>query len=568
MIAIMICGMAGTLLLDILIPFQFRNIIDIISTLSPPIDTRGFHEVLLAFGILGMIYCGGIIVELTLKIISTISIPKIMRDIDNEAFEKVHSFGYDFFANHFVGAIVAQIRRFSDAYLNIEVELTENLFRLLVRCIAVAIMLYVFTPAALLPAVIWAVIFLNALNWLLKKKMEKDRVVSALDSRVTAVLADSITNFLVTKVFARQIHERRLFQDVTSAQAQMLEKSWMWSTGIYAMQTILNVTIQLIVLYMALNLWSQGEITLGTIVLIQLLLSNVSEAFIKFADSLKQIYRCLAKAEEMLLMHELEPEIKDPINPEKANMPKGHIVYDSVQFAYADHDALFDEFNLEIKPGQKVGLVGPSGSGKSSFVKLLLRFMDPQSGEITIDGQSIHHITQDDLRKAISYVPQEPVLFHRSLRDNIAYGSIEDVSDEAIFKAAKDAYIHDLITSLPFGYETLVGERGVKLSGGERQRVAIARAMLKKSPILVLDEATSSLDTMSEMYIQKAFQKLMRDRTTIVIAHRLSTIARLDRILVLEKGKIIEDGSHETLIKKKGLYATLYKNQKDGFLVE
>ena len=224
-----------------------------------------------------------------------------------------------------------------------------------------------------------------------------------------------------------------------------------------------------------------------------------------------------------------------------------------------------DNFHLDIKPGEKIGLVGPSGGGKTTITKLLLRFMDIQDGSITIDGQDIAAISQQDLRSYIAYVSQEPILFHRSLYDNIRYGKLGATKHE-VLAAARHAHADEFIDSLPEGYETLVGERGVKLSGGQRQRIAIARAMLKDAPILVLDEATSALDSESEVLIQDALWKLMESKTALVIAHRLSTIQKMDRIIVLDKGSIVEQGTHTELINQKGVYAKLWAHQSGGFL--
>jgi ATP-binding cassette subfamily B protein len=248
----------------------------------------------------------------------------------------------------------------------------------------------------------------------------------------------------------------------------------------------------------------------------------------------------------------------------------GEIICKDVAFKYADASSdehIFRGLNLHIAPGEKIGLVGHSGGGKSTFTRLLLRFDDLTSGAITIDGQDIKHATQTSLRQQISYVPQEPLLFHRSIRENIAYGT-SDATQEAVENAARLAYAHGFIAKLPAGYDTIVGERGVKLSGGQRQRIAIARAILKNAPILVLDEATSALDSESEKVIQKALWKLMQNRTTVVIAHRLSTIQKMDRIIVLDDGKISEQGSHTELLKQNGVYAKLWTHQSGGFIEE
>jgi ATP-binding cassette subfamily B protein len=254
-------------------------------------------------------------------------------------------------------------------------------------------------------------------------------------------------------------------------------------------------------------------------------------------------------------------------NPTSLNADIGEIEMRNVTFRYSDNEGehLFKDFNLKIASGEKVALVGHSGGGKTTVTKLLLRFMDIDGGEILIDGQNIALVPQNDLRSAISYVPQEPLMFHRSLTDNIKYGRLDATQDEVV-KIAKLAHADDFIRKLKDGYDTLVGERGVKLSGGQRQRIAIARAMIKHAPILVLDEATSALDSESEKYIQDALWKLMEGRTAIVIAHRLSTVQKMDRIVVLENGEVTEQGTHNELLKKDGTYAKLWSHQSGGFL--
>jgi ATP-binding cassette subfamily B protein len=285
---------------------------------------------------------------------------------------------------------------------------------------------------------------------------------------------------------------------------------------------------------------------------------------------MRTITRALGDAKAMTEILDTPAAVKDKPSPELSRIAQGAIAFNDVSFTHADakkSDALFEHFNLQIPAGQKVGLVGHSGSGKTTLTRLLLRFADIDGGAITIDGQNIANITQDDLRRSIAYVPQEPLLFHRSLRENIAYGKPE-ASDHEIREAARKAHAAEFIERLPKGYETEVGERGVKLSGGQRQRIAIARAILKDAPILVLDEATSALDSESERLIQAALWELMKGRTAIVIAHRLSTVQRMDDIVVLKDGKIAEQGTHAQLLKTGGHYADLWVHQSGGFIEE
>jgi len=307
---------------------------------------------------------------------------------------------------------------------------------------------------------------------------------------------------------------------------------------------------------------------IATVFLIFNYTANIVEQLFQFGNNaLRNYNRSVGDASDMVAILSQPAEVQDPAKPEVSRMGKGAINFKNVTFTHngAD-DAVFKKLNLHIKPGEKIGLVGHSGSGKSTFTRLLLRFSDVDSGEVLIDGQNIANVTQDDLHTQIAYVPQEPLLFHRSIRENIAYGQL-DASQETIEATAKMASAHDFIMALPQGYDTLVGERGVKLSGGQRQRVAIARAMLKNAPILALDEATSALDSESEVLIQAALWKLMEGRTAIVIAHRLSTIQKMDRIIVLDNGRIVEQGSHKELIaKKNGTYAKLWAHQSGGFI--
>jgi ATP-binding cassette subfamily B protein len=295
---------------------------------------------------------------------------------------------------------------------------------------------------------------------------------------------------------------------------------------------------------------------------------NINRQLWEFNNITRTYNRVIGDAHEMTEILHKEYELVDHTN-KKLRVSRGDVVFENVSFAHdkGEGEQVFTDFNLSIPAGQRVGVVGHSGSGKTTLTRVLLRFSDIDQGVISIDGQNIAQVTQASLHRSVAYVAQDPMLFHRSLRENIAYGNL-DAHDDEIIDAAKKAHAWEFIQSLPHGLDTLVGERGVKLSGGQRQRIAIARAILKNAPILVLDEATSALDSESEKLIQDALGKLMKDRTSIVIAHRLSTIAKLDRIIVLDNGRIVEDGSHAELLKRNGVYAKLWSHQSGGFIEE
>ncbi|MCK5017778.1 MAG: ATP-binding cassette domain-containing protein, partial [Candidatus Peribacteraceae bacterium] len=357
------------------------------------------------------------------------------------------------------------------------------------------------------------------------------------------------------------------FAEITQKEFLAKRKSWHCGNAMHAFQGISMALLEGIGMYITLNMWLEGKISGGTVVLIQMFFYMVMYHIWKIGHAMSDVFKALSDAEEMVYIFQSQLGVKSPLNPEKVKIKKGEIKLQNITFRYEKQYPVFKDFSLHIPSGQKVGIVGHSGVGKSTLFKLLLRFTDVTDGSINIDGQDIRNITQDDLRRNISYVPQEAMLFHRSLYENISYAA-PDASLDEVIEAAKNAHAHDFIAHLPAQYDTLVGERGVKLSGGERQRVAIARVILKDAPILLLDEATSSLDSISEKYVQEQLAKLMNGKTTLAIAHRISTIQQMDRIIVLNPEGIVEDGSHDRLLKQNGVYADLWKHQSHGFIAD
>jgi ATP-binding cassette subfamily B protein len=315
----------------------------------------------------------------------------------------------------------------------------------------------------------------------------------------------------------------------------------------------------------ALKIWADGNLTVGEFSMVAGLAIMLIEAARGLSRSFLEFFEYLGNISDGVSIFVQSHEIVDKPDAPRLQVPRGEIAFEDITFIYPEGMAIFERLNVTIEPKQQVGLVGFSGSGKSTFVNLILRLFECQSGRIRIDGQDILDVTQDSLREHVSMIPQDPMLFHRSLMENIRYGRL-DASDDEVIEAAQKAHAHEFILQTEKGYDSLVGERGVKLSGGQRQRVAIARAILKDAPILILDEATSSLDSVTEKQIQLGLVNLMQGRTVVVVAHRLSTIAHMDRILVFDQGRIIEDGSHEDLLSANGHYARLWNMQAGGFL--
>lgn len=388
-----------------------------------------------------------------------------------------------------------------------------------------------------------------------------------LQTRLSSYLADVITNSATVSMSGNEEYEKTQNKQIVDKWASTMRREIHMFNRMANKLHRTNYSLQLIFITAMIYLVNNEQLTISLAVFSVLYLTRLSTQLFSVGPMIFQAEQALTDAAPMTRILLETPEIVDVKNAKKIQVSKGQVEFNEVGFSYSDNEGreVIKDLNIKIDAGTKIGLVGPSGGGKTTITKLLLRFMDIQKGEINIDSQNIAEVTQKSLRNAISYVPQEPMLFHRTLSENIRYGKLNATDDEVI-EAAKKAHAHEFIKDLPNGYDTLVGERGVKLSGGQRQRVAIARAILKDAPILVLDEATSALDSESEKLIQDALGKLMKNRTSIVIAHRLSTIQKMDRIIVLDKGQITEEGSHTELLALKGTYAKLWAHQSGGFL--
>jgi ATP-binding cassette, subfamily B, bacterial len=414
---------------------------------------------------------------------------------------------------------------------------------------------------------IWVFIFLGISLILVFRNQHLAYEVADARAVVTGSVVDILTNMMGVRLFATKKFEnkylKRLF-DISVGKDQ--KRDWFF-LKLHAFQGGSFLLLQGICFWWLLYGLANKTITPGDFVLIMTLNLRIVETFWNIAKDMREFWEKSGEIIQGLAIIQTPIEIQDKPDAQKLVVTKGEIVFEGVQFQYCGAESLFEHESVIIKPGQKIGLVGYSGSGKSTFVNLILRLFDVTAGRILIDGQDIRDVTQDSLHQAIAMIPQDPALFHRSIYENIIYGR-QNATQADVIAAAKRAYAHDFIISLACGYDTQVGERGVRLSGGQRQRIAIARAMLKNAPILILDEATSQLDSVTESEIQNSLWDLMRDKTTLIIAHRLSTLLTMDRILVFDKGTIVEDGSHNELLEKGGLYKQLWEAQIGGFLVD
>ena len=474
----------------------------------------------------------------------------------------------NFHSNRFAGSLVSQTNKiiggFERFWDTIIFQLVPTITSII---LAVTILSFIFWQYAFVLLIISIIFAISVI--LGSRSMAPLNVTEAQKSTdQTGRLADAMTNIIAIKADANEDYENQKFRTITekwrTASLNTMHRFLRLSTGYASLIVTINTTALL------LALWASNKniINLSIVYLSVTYTFTVVRHLWDMNSIMRNYYRIMGDSHDMTEILLLPQEVQDAPDAPALKAVRGAIRIENVTFKHDSQKttaALFNKLDISIKPGEKIGLVGHSGSGKTTLTKLILRFMDIQDGQITIDGQNIAKVSQQSLRQHIAYVSQEPLLFHRSLSENIAYGNLRS-SEKEIKAVAKMANAHEFIEKLADGYKTLVGERGIKLSGGQRQRVAIARAMLKNAPILILDEATSALDSESEALIQDALWKLMEGKTTIVIAHRLSTIQRMDRILVLDKGKVVEEGTHKELIRKKGIYNDLWSRQSGGFM--
>ena len=493
----------------------------------------------------------------------------MQRDLYAQCFSKLTNQTLFFHSNKFGGSLVSQTNKLVGAVESFWDTIIWSVLPLVISLVGSIIVLSTLLWQYALFLLIFSIVFSIVVYYGSKPMAKLTKKEAKSSNKLNGQLADVISNVLAVKSSGAEATEQKFFtKTVNSWRNSSLDvmRGFLKVSTVYSS---INMVIKIGATTFAVYAAQNNLVSVASVYLIITYTGSVAHELWNMNGIMRNYNRIIGNANDMVEVLQTPTTLIDK-SSSKLEVASGKISMDKITFTHDEGqgDTLFHDFSLDIKPGEKIGLVGASGSGKTTLTKLLLRFADIDSGKITIDGQDISEVTQASLRAKIAYVPQEPLLFHRSVRENIAYGR-PDATDTEIEEAAKKAGAYDFIVGLKDGFDTMVGERGIKLSGGQRQRVAIARAILKDAPILVLDEATSALDSESEALIQKSLETLMENRTSIVIAHRLSTIAKLDRIIVLKNGKIVEDGSHDKLInKKRGVYAKLWARQSGGFIEE
>ena len=555
---------ASVHIVETIVPLYYKKFFDVLASASTPTESvvqQLFFLIAVIAGLYGIVWLFRRVSQFSITYLQ----PHVKADLIQTSFAYLEHHSYRFFSNNFAGSLVRRVNRLDRSF---ETLTDQILYAYLPFLVTFPIIISVLSARHWLLGTVftvWLFVFMAVQYAVTVWKQKYNIALAAKDSETTGVLSDSISNITTVKSFAGEAKESSMVYGITEELRRLRFKTWTIDEWINTAQGALFIVVEMGLMYVAVLLWRRGMVTVGDFALIQAYIIRAFDRVWHLGQTMRKTYEAMADAHEMVEILEMPHEVRDQPRAKKLLISKGEIMFANVSFNFNETRSILKNFNLHIKGGEKVALVGPSGAGKTTVTKLLFRFYDIAAGEILIDGQNIAKITQESLRKAISLVPQEPILFHRTLMENIRYGRF-DASDEEVIEAAKKAHCHEFISRLPEGYGTYVGERGIKLSGGERQRVAIARAILKNAPILVLDEATSSLDSESEMLIQDALSVLMQKKTVIVIAHRLSTIMKMDRIIVMEEGDIIAMGTHEALLGQGGVYKKLWEIQAGGFI--
>jgi len=501
------------------------------------------------------------------RIINYLSIkifPELKFRILSKTFSYISAHSHQYFQDNLAGDLVNKVQNIGESIEDIFMPMINiaNILFTIIIAIFIANTISIYFSLAL---TMWVILFVIISMMLSKNIIHYSKDLAQINSILSGKYVDSLMNIFNVSIFARQEFEKSYLEG-TSYKVMTKDIALRWKLlKLWTIQGILCSLILAVMIFILIYLRSKGIVTTGDFVFIISITIMIINYIFGIAELISRVLEKVGICNQAISVVYVPHKIVDTLAATPLQIKNAEIVFKNVNFSYKQDNIFLQNFNITIPPNQKVGLVGYSGSGKTTFVNLLIRLFDIQKGEIKIDQQNIKHVTQSSLRENIAFIPQNPMLFHRSFMENIRYGKL-DATDAEVVKAAKKAHAHEFIIASPQGYDSLIGESGIKISGGQRQRLAIARAILKNAPILILDEATSSLDSVTETFIQESLKELMQNKTVIIIAHRLSTLLTTDRILVFDQGKIVEDGTHKELLSKNGLYKILWDAQIGGFL--
>ncbi len=550
----------------ILLPYAIKEIIDAV-TLAQETGADVFATTTDALILFALLNLGIVLFSRASGAMLVLTGPYLRKEIRKSLFSYLQHHSHRYFISHFAGSLANRIAEVSMSSMHALWTITFDFYPLIIKSAVALIILFSASAELALVLSLWLGIYIYVSYLLARRCRVYARDFAEARSLVTGKIVDSVTNVMNAKMFSRRRYEEDYLTDYLNHEVDHALRTYWYMEKLRWFQFSAALVLMLGMVGYALKIWSDGDMTVGEFSMVSGLAILLIEAARGLSRSFLEFFEYLGNISDGVAVFVQPHEIVDAPGAPALEVERGEIEFRDVDFVYQEGLRVFENLNVTIEAKQQVGLVGFSGSGKSTFVNLMLRLFEPSAGSIRIDGQNITEVTQDSLRESISMIPQDPQLFHRSLMENIRYGRLE-ATDEEVVEAAKKAHAHDFILETEQQYDSLVGERGVKLSGGQRQRIAIARAILKDAPILILDEATSALDSVTEKEIQLGLENLMRGRTVVVVAHRLSTVAHMDRILVFDQGRIIEDGSHEQLLPRKGHYSRLWDMQAGGFLPE
>jgi len=549
----------------IMLPYAVKKIIDAV-TLANETGADVFEATYDSMVFFALLNLGIVLFSRASGAILVSTGPRMRATIRKSLFRYIQFHSHRYFVSHFAGSLANRISEVSVSCMHALWTIAFTFYPLIIQSVVALIILFNTNPQLAGVLTLWLAGYTSISIYLARRCQVYSKDFAAARSKVTGKVVDSVTNMMNTKMFARGEYEEDYLTDFLDHEVDHAMRTYWYMEKMRWFQFVSAMILMVSMVGYALKIWAEGGLTVGEFSMVAGIAIMLIEAARGLSRSFLEFFEYIGNISDGVSIFIQPHDIIDKPDAPDIQVDHGEVEFNDVSFTYPEGLQIFNHLSVRIEPGQKVGLVGFSGSGKSTFVNLMLRLFDTDCGKIIIDSQNIAKVTQDSLRESISLIPQDPMLFHRSLMENIRYGRLE-ASEEDVIEAAKKANAHEFILQTENGYESLVGERGVKLSGGQRQRIAIARAILKDAHILILDEATSSLDSVTERKIQQGLDHLMENKTVIIVAHRLSTISHMDRILVFDQGVIVEDGAHQELLDRdNGYYARLWKMQAGGFL--